>query len=136
LIEKGSAAKDVTTRRAETKKQCSSSFTLSDRLFASATPRVQGEAPLHSEEAAYLERIDQRVRAIQTELAVLSAESISYAERLPTNNVASDVYQLSAALEQNRRLTRELVKEQAELELRVLEFRALRRSTARQNGTR
>jgi hypothetical protein len=137
FIERGSAAKSRYEHARRDKEAMQQQFpNLNDSLFAGAAATVVGDVPLHPDEVAYVDRVDQRIRAIQAELAVLNAESVSYAERLPTNDVAADVYRLSAALEQNRQLTRELAKEQADLELRILEFRALRRSTARQNGTR
>lgn len=85
---------------------------------------VNGENP---EEVAFLAKLDERLWGVDQELKAALDEGTSYAMEIATNNVPDEISRISLLLQENGGRVRQLQKEQAELELRQLEYRALRR---------
>lgn len=78
-------------------------------------------------ERAYLDKLQERLQTIQQEIAALAAQATSYAQQLPTNTIPYAYGNASAQLQENGREQRSFLREQADLELKKLEFWALRR---------
>lgn len=81
---------------------------------------------LGAEEVVYLQRIDQRLGLLQSELASLQETQRLYVLELQTNNTPDDVSRVSWMLEGSNRDMRDLQRQQSDLQLKKLEFRALR----------
>jgi hypothetical protein len=82
---------------------------------------------LNADEIAYLTNLEQRLSKVTRELAATIDASRAYSAELATNRTAEDVGRISGLLEGNGRQLRELEKEQADLDLKKLEFRAVRK---------
>ncbi|HWI59205.1 MAG TPA: hypothetical protein VNZ22_18400, partial [Bacillota bacterium] len=82
----------------------------------------------NSDEFIFLTRLDESlVKTRQELLALVEATKGLHAE-LQTNNTVEAMTRVSALVEQNERQQRLLQREQSDLELRKLEFRALRKA--------
>lgn len=86
-----------------------------------------GAARVTPQEVEFIRRLDERWDRISQDLATARQYSYDYAERVRTNTGSYDFHQATAALDQNARKIRQLEQEQADVELRKLEFQALRR---------
>ncbi len=84
---------------------------------------VSGQNP---DEVAYLAKLDEKLWGLQQELNALQDEGNNCAVQLTTNNVPQEMARISGLLEENGRRLRQLQKEQSDLELQKLQFRALR----------
>lgn len=82
---------------------------------------------LNADEVAYLTLIEQRLSKVADELALTLDTSRSYTAELATNRAPEDVGRISRLLDVNGRQLKELEREQVGLDLRKLEFRALRK---------
>ena len=82
---------------------------------------------LNMDEIAYLTKIEQRLSKVADELASTLETTRSYTAELATNRAPEDVGRISRLLEVNGRQLKELEREQVGLDLRKLEFRALRK---------
>lgn len=79
-----------------------------------------------SESAVYLTRLQERTTDAKQQLATLGDVTSLYLSQLATNNTPEQVSQVSDQLERQRYEERALRRELDNLELRRLEFRALR----------
>ena len=80
-----------------------------------------------SSEMAYLDKLEERARFADQEAAAIVESRRLYSQQILTNTVAEDIYRLNVLLEQSNREVRLLELERANMELKKLEFRALRR---------
>lgn len=96
---------------------------------ASQTETLAGLKPslLVAEETVYLERLDQRLGILTEELGWLQETQRLYAVQLQTNNTPDDISRISWLLEDSNRIERDLQRQQSDLQLKKLEFRARRR---------
>jgi hypothetical protein len=93
-------------------------------------PALAGESAgngLNGDEQAYLDKIHERLDAVQQEIAAVTDQAAAYALQLPTNTVPYDYSVATRQIQENGRELRQLHTEQAGLELKRLEFWALRR---------
>lgn len=79
-------------------------------------------------EMTFLDKLQERVQQADQDTAALIEGSKQYSQQILTNNVAEDIARLTILLEQNRRDLQRFEEKKADLELKKLEFRALRRS--------
>ena len=84
-----------------------------------------------SNEMAYLDKLEERTKMADQEVALLAETRRLYSQQIVTNNVAEDINRLSTLMDQSQREMRQLEHERANLELKKLEFRALRRLGAK-----
>jgi hypothetical protein len=83
--------------------------------------------PLNADEFTYLNRLEDRTLKIRQELAFTLDYGKTFALQLATNNTPEAVTRISAMVDENNAIVRILEREEADLDLRKLEFRALRR---------
>jgi len=88
---------------------------------------LQGTNGVNRGEAAYLAALDSRIAQVRQEFASTMEASGTYALELQTNNTPDSVATISRLLEVNRRDARTLERELADLELRKLEFDAIKK---------
>jgi hypothetical protein len=98
---------------------------LSVSLLANTPADVTGG--YNSSEMAYLDKLEERARYADQEAAAIVESRRLYSQQILTNNVAADIIRLNVLLEQSNREVRSLEQERANMELKKLEFRALRR---------
>lgn len=79
-------------------------------------------------EMTFLDKLQERVLQADQDTAALIEGSKQYSQQILTNNVAEDIARLTILMEQNRRDLHRLEEQKADLELKKLEFRALRRT--------
>jgi hypothetical protein len=79
------------------------------------------------EETAFLDALAARRTALQLELTAASEAANLYAAQLATNNSHSDLSSIHYLIRDNGYVLKQLQKELGDLELRDLEFRALRK---------
>jgi len=104
-----------------------------EAAHASISPASAGDGALaegkalNADELIFLTRLDERLVKVRQGLAAsMDAEKGFYAE-LQTNNTAEAVGRVSMRLEENGKQVRLWEREASELELKKLEFRALRK---------
>ena len=86
----------------------------------------EGKA-LNADELAYVTKLDERLLRVRQELAATAEAAKNLTMQLQTNATAQAVGRVSVLLGENSLHARQWVREQSELELRKLEFRAIRR---------
>ena len=79
------------------------------------------------DEIAFLGALDERRTAVQQEIAAVSEAGNLYAMRLATNNNSSDPWRTYFLIQDNGNTLKQLQKELIDLDLKNLEFRALRK---------
>jgi hypothetical protein len=79
------------------------------------------------DEAAYLAKLEERMWELEKDLDAVLEEGKMFAAQLQTNSTPDDVGRISLQLDENGRALRTLRREIFDLELRKLQFRALRR---------
>jgi hypothetical protein len=79
------------------------------------------------DEFAYLYKVDERLLRVRQELEAVQNASKGFYAQLATNTTAEAVGRVSLLLEENGKQARQWEREEADLELRRLEFRALRK---------
>ena len=79
------------------------------------------------DQLVFLSTVEARLEMVRQELSAAVEESRVLATQIGTNKVPEDFAGMSLVLGENQRLVNELQREQFDLELRKLEFRALRR---------
>lgn len=94
---------------------------------ALGTGALNQAKPLTPDELAYVTKLDERLLKVRQDLAQAVAAGRDLSSELQTNVTAETVGRISLRLEQNNRLEREYEREQSDLELRVLAFRATRK---------
>jgi hypothetical protein len=82
---------------------------------------------LNSHEIEFLSKLDEGLQRVDQELRAARQDATAYAAQMSTNTIAYDFERASYTLEQNARKVRQLEHEHFDLELRKLEFMALRR---------
>jgi hypothetical protein len=102
---------------------------LSVSLLANTPAEVTGG--YNSSEMAYLDKLEERARSADQEAAAIVESRRLYSQQILTNNVAEDIFRLNVLLEQSNREVRLLEQERANMELKKLEFRALRRLSSK-----
>jgi hypothetical protein len=80
------------------------------------------------EEAVFLARVEERLLQINQDLMATLDQARTFGLQLATNKSPENLQWMSFMVEDNQRYVRQLQKEQFDLELRKLEFRALRKS--------
>jgi len=88
---------------------------------------LEPSGSLNPYEVAYVLRLEKRLSTVTGEWLAAIENSKNYTLQLGTNRVPEEVDQISFQLNESSRQVRELEKERSDLELRKLEFRALRR---------
>jgi hypothetical protein len=83
--------------------------------------------PLTADEFVYVNRLEERTLKIRQDLTLTLDYGRTFALQLATNNTPEAVAHVSAMVDENNAMVRILEREEADLELRKLEFRALRR---------
>lgn len=81
---------------------------------------------LSRDEFAYLTALDERLLRVRQEIATLQESARLLAAELQTNHAEEDVQRISGLVDANTFRMRQSEKEQSDIELRKLEFRALR----------
>ena len=79
------------------------------------------------QEIEFMSKLGERMDRTNQELLAARQFSYDYAERTRTNTINYDFQKIAADFEQNARKIRQLEQELSDLELRKLEFQALRR---------
>jgi hypothetical protein len=88
---------------------------------------VQPGRALTVDELAYVVRLDEHLLRLRQEVVTLSEATQGLYAELQTNNTVEVMQKVSARLDENAKQVRDLEREQALVELKKLEFRALRR---------
>ena len=88
---------------------------------AAADTRVNPQA------VEFLSKLGERMDRVNQELLTVRQYSYDYAEKMRTNTLTYDFQKAAAEFEQNARKIQQLEHELSDLELRKLEFQALRR---------
>ncbi len=84
-------------------------------------------ARVNPQEMEFLRKLNERFDRVTQDLLAARQYAYTYATQLQTNKMPFDYQQASAAFEENARKIRQLERDQSDLELRKLEFEALRR---------
>jgi len=92
--------------------------------LASAARGTNGH---NADEVAFLEKVDERLAAVQQEIADTLEAGKLYTAQLLTNKNSYDVAKISFYIQANGDEVKRLRKEAFDLELKKLEFRALRK---------
>jgi len=82
---------------------------------------------LGADEVAFVTLLQERLARVQEELDATLAAGTNLSAELATNNTSEAISRVSLMLQDNTEQIRRLQREQSDLELRKLEFRALRR---------
>jgi hypothetical protein len=77
----------------------------------------------------FLATVDARLEQIHQELSAAIEDSRVLSTQVATNKAPEDIGAMAGVLSENQRLVKDLEKEQLDLELRILEFRAIRKGT-------
>lgn len=92
-----------------------------------ASSQLAGATPSrNADEIAFLQKLDERLAIVQQEIADAAESGRIYTEQLATNTGSADFSRIASLLQDNSNAARQLQKEAADLELKKLEFRALR----------
>ena len=75
----------------------------------------------------FMSKLGERMDRVNQELLTVRQHSYDYAEKMRTNTLTYDFQRAAAEFEQNARKIQQLEHELSDLELRKLEFQALRR---------
>jgi hypothetical protein len=79
------------------------------------------------DEAVFMAKLEERLAAVQQEVAEAMDAGMVYTAQLQTNTRSADYSRITSLLQDNGNTVKRLQKEAANLELKKLEFRALRR---------
>jgi len=83
------------------------------------------------EQVVFMATVDSHLEQIRQELSAALADTQVLGLRIATNKMPEEIAAISLSLGDNQRIVRELQKEQLDLELRKLEFRAIRKAMQR-----
>lgn len=92
-----------------------------------AVPEAIATNTVTPDEAAYFAKLEERMWELEKDLQVVLEEGKVFAAELATNNTPEDIGRISLQLDENGRAVRRVRRDIADLELRKLQFRALRR---------
>ena len=90
-------------------------------------PGGENTRPLNANEFEYLSRLDQRLLQVREEMAAINETTKTLYAELATNSTSEAVTRISSLLDDNAFRGKTCEREQADLELKKLEFRALRK---------
>ncbi len=90
---------------------------------------VKGAGGDVDDELVFVATVEGRLEEIHHELDAAIEESRALSAQVATNNTPEDIGAMSFVLGDNQKLVKDLQKEQLDLELRKLEFRAIRKAT-------
>lgn len=93
-----------------------------------ATGTLQASTGEVDDQLVFVSTLEARLEQLRQELAVAIEESRVVSMQIGTNKAPEDFAGLSLALSENQRLVRQLQREQLDLELRKLEFQAIRKA--------
>lgn len=85
------------------------------------------DARISPQEIEFIKKIDERIDRVSQDLLAARQSAATYAMQMQTNKMPYDYQQAAEVFQQNARKIRQLEQEQADVELRKLEFLALRR---------
>ena len=85
------------------------------------------DARVRPQEIEFIKKIDERIDRVSQDLLAARQSAAAYAMQMQTNKMPYDYQQAAEVFQQNARRIRQLEQEQADVELRKLEFQALRR---------
>jgi len=88
---------------------------------------LEDNKALNADQLAYLMTLDERLVKVRQELLALDAAAKDFQLELATNNTPEEMGRISDLLNENARESRQWEREESELLLKKLEFRALRR---------
>ncbi len=91
-----------------------------------ALASLEDRNSLNPDEMAYLMKLDDRLVRIQQEMVANDQAAKALFLELQTNNSPDDMDRISRQLDENARQSKQWEREHADLELKELEFRALR----------
>jgi len=97
---------------------------------AAAVPRNSAVGAVNAsnaDEIAFTGKLEERLAAVQLEIADSIEAGKVYTAQLRTNTASYDYSRIASLLQENNSAVRQLQKEASDLELKKLEFRALRR---------
>ena len=94
----------------------------------SATNDLKGAGSTLDEQLLFVSAVEARLQQIQQELSVATGQTGALAMQVASKTTAEEIAAISSALEDNHRLVKELQREQLDLELRKLEFRAIQKA--------
>jgi hypothetical protein len=80
-----------------------------------------------SEETAFTEKLEERISSVRADIAETVEAAQLYTAQLLTNSGSYDFSRVSSLLQENGNTMKQLQRELSDLELKKLEFRALRR---------
>ncbi len=104
-----------------------------EKARAPAPPALPGiggleqARPLNADEWTYLSKLDEALLKVRQELSATDEAAKGLQSQLLTNTTTEAVVRVSALLDENIRLAKQWERELSGLELKKLEFRALRR---------
>ena len=84
-------------------------------------------ARVNPQEIEFFKKLNERLDRINQDLLAARQSAYTYATQLQTNKMPYDFQQAAAVVEENARKVKQLERDQSDLELRKLEFEALRR---------
>jgi len=94
----------------------------------SATNDVKVAAGEVDDQLVFVSTVEARLEQLRQELSAARQDSVVLSIQIATNKVPEDIGAMSWASGDNQRLIKDLQKEQLDLELRKLEFRAIRKA--------
>jgi hypothetical protein len=105
-------------------------FEEANKLGPAGQPEVAAalrQSLLSLEESVYLERLAQRLGSLQQELNDLHETQRVCLLQMQTNNGPDEAYRLNWLLESSHRTVRDIQRQQTDLQLKQLEFRAMKK---------
>ncbi len=95
--------------------------------IAAGFSALEDRKPLNPEELAYVMSLDQRLVKVRQELLAVDQAAKGFYAELQTNNTPETMERISYLLDENGRQARQWEREESDLQLKKLEFRALRK---------
>ncbi len=83
--------------------------------------------PTDQDEVAFFTRLDTQLWKVEQEINATLESTRGYAEQLRTNNTPDEVFRVSVHVQENNTLLRFLERERSDLELKKLQYRALKK---------
>jgi len=87
---------------------------------------AEASSPRNADETAFLAKLEERLAMVQEEIAETAEAGRAYAAQLATNTTSADFSRITSLLQDSSNSAKQLQKEVLDLELKKLEFRALR----------
>jgi hypothetical protein len=93
------------------------------------TKELKGAGGTVDDELIFISTIEARLEQIRQDLAAIVEDNRVLSLQISTNRAPDQIGAMSSTLGDNQRFVKELQREQFDLELRKLEFRAIRKAT-------